>query len=246
MTEQQLKKAEYPEGQLTPDPYTILVRPLARLFEVYISQAFGHNTDQYVKLFDMIRSASPNDIIRININSPGGSLVTGLQLLNSMRESEAHIITVLDGEAFSLAPLILLAGDEIVVNDHSALMFHNYSWGNVGKGNETRERQMASDRQYKSMLKAYASPFLSDDEIDRVIRGEDLYYTTDEIRERLDLVREYHEREKEAMIEEINAKQAEEARIREKAKEVLEQERAEAEAKPARRRRTTKKTTKKE
>lgn len=155
-------------------------------YEIYFNEIFSEPKN-YSRLFDMLRHLGENDIVRMHINSFGGNMFTGVQLINSMQTSPAHIVTILDGTAMSLAPLILFAGDSIEITDHSLIMFHDYSSSGGGKGSEQLTSATAMSSFYKGMLTKYATPFLTEDEIEDIVAGQDRYYNSEEIVSRLDL-----------------------------------------------------------
>ena len=167
-------------------PYYITEYVTSRMFNVYLNREIME-PHKYSKLFDLLSSASPYDIIKIHINSPGGDMHTGSQLITHMQTSQAHIITILESSAMSLAPLILFAGDDIEISEHSIIMFHDYSTGEYGKGNEMVRSANAYCSYYKSMLEKYAKPFLTDKEIKDIVNGQDLYIQDEvEINKRLE------------------------------------------------------------
>ena len=99
--------------------------------------------------------------------------------------SKATVVGVLDAEASSMASIIFLACDQHIVNDNCRMMFHDFSGGaSSGKGNEQIKELTASIQLYNNLLKNVCSPFLNDDEIQRIIRGEDFWMDSDEIRQR--------------------------------------------------------------
>ena len=90
----------------------------------------------YTELFYTLRSASETDLVYIHINSSGGDFNTGLQIINNIFSSNARVVTILEARAYSMAALIFLSGDELIVHDNCQLMFHIYSGIFAGKGNE--------------------------------------------------------------------------------------------------------------
>lgn len=176
-------------GELLRDimPYEVYQTVVARQYDIYLNQAV-EEPRHYSKLIDLFRNASSQDSINVFLNTPGGVLHTGVQLIGAMKDCQARVTTVLDGTAQSLGPLILFAGHDIVINDNAMIMFHNYSGHSFGKGNETREAQRAYDKMYLNLLETHARPFLSDEEIQRVINGEDMYFVGEEIQPRIEAV----------------------------------------------------------
>lgn len=142
----------------------------------------------YAEMIHRIRMASANDVIEIHLNTPGGELDTGIQLINAMKSSAAHIITVLDSRAYSLGTLIFLSGDEYQVHDHCTMMFHNFSSQTYGKGNEQQSELDMLLKWFNKLMHRICHPFLSAEEIKRILKGEDIWLDTDEIRKRLNKI----------------------------------------------------------
>jgi len=140
--------------------------------------------EHYVEMIHRIRNAGVHDLIYIILNTRGGQLDTGIQLINAMNASPATVTTVLDGECHSLGTLIFLSGDEFVINDHGLMMFHNFSGGVEGKGNEQAAQLGATIKWFAKLMKKIYYPFLSKDEIERLLRGEDIWMDSDETRTR--------------------------------------------------------------
>lgn len=167
-------------------PYALYENTLAiHELHFYISTSIGDAT-KYIDMIHRIRMAGPNDVIYIHLNSPGGNISTGVQIINAMLSSQAKIVTIIESEAHSLATMIFLCGDEFVVYDNCIMLFHNYSGGISGKGNEQESAISATVKWVSILLKKIYIPFMTEDEVDRILRGEDLWMHSDEIRKRLD------------------------------------------------------------
>ncbi|WP_249384081.1 Clp protease ClpP [Chitinivorax sp. B] len=139
----------------------------------------------YTELFNTLRNATENDLIYLHLNTPGGDFDTGLQLINNMHLSKACVTTVLEAKAYSMGALIFLAGDEIAVHDNCQLMFHNYSSSFIGKGNEQHAQVMAVGKWFEKVMHRVCEPFLTSEEIVAILKGEDIWMDSDEIRKRL-------------------------------------------------------------
>ena len=101
----------------------------------YLSEDIGESAE-YTDMIHRIAYSGPGDVVYIHLNTHGGNLETGVQLINAMQNSQAQIVTVLESVAYSLGTLIFLAGDQMIVNDNCVMMFHNFRGGVIGKGNE--------------------------------------------------------------------------------------------------------------
>lgn len=139
----------------------------------------------YTDLFYTLRSAAATDLIYLHLNSPGGDFNTGLQIMNNIRASEAQVVTVLEARAYSMAAMIFLCGDEMVVHDNCQLMLHIYSGTFAGKGNEQQAEAAALGNWFEKVMNRICVPFLSESEIGKILKGSDLWMDSDEIRRRL-------------------------------------------------------------
>lgn len=85
------------------------------------------------------------DVTQINlyINSYGGSVFEGTAIYNQLRRHPAHKTVYIDGFACSVASVIAMAGDEIVMPRNALMMVHNM-WMDV-RGNAAELRKAADD-----------------------------------------------------------------------------------------------------
>ena len=65
--------------------------------------------------------------INIPINSGGGSVFGGIAIYNMLRRNNAHKTVYVDGLAASIASVIMMAGDEIVMPKNATVMIHKPS-----------------------------------------------------------------------------------------------------------------------
>jgi ATP-dependent protease ClpP protease subunit len=187
---------KFPFMDLEKKPYKQFEQTFAaQHIHFYLSKAIGE-AEGYTEMVHRILTASPTDVIFIHLNTPGGQLDTGVQIINAMQNSQAKIITILESTAYSLGTLIFLAGDEMIVNEHCMMMFHNFNGGLIGKGNELVSELEATVKWFASLAESIYVPFLSEDEFQRIVRGEDMWMQTPEIRDRLtNMVKVLSERE---------------------------------------------------
>ena len=148
---------------------------------------------EYVNLFQLLRDALAEDVINIYLNTPGGRVDTMIQIIICMNNSEATIVTHLEGLCHSAGTYIFLSGDEWVVNPNTLLLFHNYSGGAAGKGNEIIANVLANDVWIKQINDNIYYPFLSREEIDSINSDKDVWMNSDEVSKRLETVIAYRE-----------------------------------------------------
>jgi ATP-dependent protease ClpP protease subunit len=177
-----------------------------RQLHFYISGLI-EEPEHYCEMVHEIRSASQNDVVHIHLNTPGGVVSTGVQIITAIENTEALVCTHAEGEVCSMGSLIFLAGHQMYAYQHSMLMFHNYSGAVVGKGHEQKAALDASERWYSRLMDTICTPFLSKSEIKKIKEGGDLYLMHEEIRDRLEKVQEYYEKrntEEAAKAEELS------------------------------------------
>lgn len=81
--------------------------------------------------------------IKIFINSLGGSVMEGLGIYNQLKRHSAHKTVYIDGFACSIASVIAMAGDTVIMPKNAVMMIHN-AWV-VAAGNATKLRKTADD-----------------------------------------------------------------------------------------------------
>lgn len=77
--------------------------------------------------------------IDIFINSYGGSVFEGTAIYNQLKRHTAHKTVYIDGFACSIASVIAMAGDEIVMPRNALMMIHNMWMGVYGNATELRK-----------------------------------------------------------------------------------------------------------
>lgn len=79
-----------------------------------------------------------NKPIKLYINSPGGSVDSGLALYDAIKNSKSPIHTVCNGLAASMGAVLLGAGKKghRYANKHARIMIHQPSGGFIGKSSD--------------------------------------------------------------------------------------------------------------
>lgn len=77
--------------------------------------------------------------IEIYINSMGGDVVEGTAIYNQLKRHPAKKTVYVDGFAASIASVIVMAGDEVIMPANTLMMVHNMTWGVYGNPAELRK-----------------------------------------------------------------------------------------------------------
>lgn len=94
--------------------------------------------------------------IRLSISSPGGEVFDGLAIHNALRSHRARVMVQVDSLAASIASVIAMAGDRIVMSPHSQMMIHMAQGVSCGSPEELREYADFLDRQSENIAGVYA------------------------------------------------------------------------------------------
>lgn len=99
---------------------------------------------------DALKSMGGAEEIHVRLNSFGGDVFEGLTIYKRLSECSAKIVIHVDGIAASIASVIAMAGDEIVMAQESAFMIHD-AWlctaGNASELRQEADRAEAASRQ---------------------------------------------------------------------------------------------------
>lgn len=170
---------------LVPVSDNAFVRSTGNVFDFYLNGTI-EGPDKYVEWNHIIRSSSERDLIYFHINCYGGDVMTAVQLMRSMAESNAQIIASVEGACMSAATFIFLVADSFEISEHSMFMFHNYSGFSFGKGHEMKEQVNHEDKWSKHLLKSIYKDFFTTEEITEIGNGKDFWLTPDEVGKRLE------------------------------------------------------------
>lgn len=87
---------------------------------------------EYLHLVDHIYKMEPNDLLHMQISSPGGYITTATQICSAMDHCKGKIITIATGICASAGSLIWSCGHECKVGPYANFMWHMSSHGDWG------------------------------------------------------------------------------------------------------------------
>jgi len=93
--------------------------------------------------------------IDLHINSPGGEVFSGLSIHNLLRQHPANVTTYIDGLAASIASVIALAGDKVIMAENALFMIHKASGMVVGTSDDMRDFAEKLDKVNGSIATTY-------------------------------------------------------------------------------------------
>ena len=130
--------------------------------KMYIYQDIGENWfgDGLTakKFIDSLNALGDDvDHIDAHINSRGGSVFDGLAIYNALKQHKASVTVYIDGLAASIASVIAMAGDKIIMPANSMMMVHNV-WSCVcGDHRDMRKTADDIEMMTKSIITTYVA-----------------------------------------------------------------------------------------
>lgn len=120
-----------------------------------------------------LRGMGELDEINLSIHSPGGDVLDGWAIYNSLKNNKARVTARVEGLAASMASVILMAADTVEIPENAYIMIHN-PWGfAVGDAEEMRDTADLLDKLGNGLVNAYASRTGNDeDEIREMMSAE--------------------------------------------------------------------------
>lgn len=113
---------------------------------------FGHTAKGFA---DELAEVTAENLT-VHLNSPGGDIFDGLAIYQALKDHPANVTVVVDGLAASIASVIAMAADKLVMAPKSTMMIHD-GWS-MGVGNAADLRKLADllDKQSDIIASVYA------------------------------------------------------------------------------------------
>ena len=110
-----------------------------------------HAVDKKLQVSGQFLDVKP--VIKLHINSYGGSLFAGLATVDTIRGLNAEVHSIIDGAAASAATIISCSCSKRSIGKYSKMLIHQLSSGMYGKYNEL-EDDMENNKHLMDTIKA--------------------------------------------------------------------------------------------
>ena len=155
------------------------------VYQCYISSGIEEPFN-YDELCFVLESMGSQDQAVLHINTYGGHIDSAFKIIASLKRCAGKVTARITGTVASAGTIIALSCDDLIVEDFTHFMIHNYSTGAQGKGHEIMEYVNFNDKDLKNTFNALYKGFLTPKEIKDVIAGKDLWLNADDTRKRWD------------------------------------------------------------
>lgn len=114
-----------------------------------------------------------NKPLNIYINSYGGEVFEGFAIYNMLKRYSGYKTVYVDGIAASIASVIAMCGDKIVMNEASMMMIHNASGVCIGNAEEMQKVVNALEQMNEVIRDVYiARTGLSNEKLEELMNNE--------------------------------------------------------------------------
>jgi ATP-dependent protease ClpP protease subunit len=124
--------------------------------EILVYGVVGDSCDGLEAAWLVERISHAPDDITVRINSLGGLVFDGFAIFNALKQSPRRVIVHIDGVAGSIASIIAMAGDEIIMAENAVMMIHKPSDGTYGVATELRSTADRLDMLQAQLVNIYA------------------------------------------------------------------------------------------
>ncbi|EFE3848756.1 Clp protease ClpP [Escherichia coli] len=136
--------------------YTIKAADVRGAADIFIYEeigGFGVTAKQFAEDLKALGDVSH---INLRIHSPGGDVFEGIAIYNLLRNHPADITVYIDGVAASMASVVAMAGDRVVMPENAMMMIHK-PWGiSGGNAGDMRDYADLLDKVETVLIPAYA------------------------------------------------------------------------------------------
>jgi ATP-dependent protease ClpP protease subunit len=174
-----------------PEAFHVSYKPVnAGIFNLYLYDEI-ESAEQFIPAIEALDAAGDNDIFRIYLSTPGGSLDATDTFLDAVRKTQARVVTFASGGVHSAGTVILLNSDEFFLSDNFNALIHNGGCGSGGKYSDFKAHAQHNVKYMETVLRETYEGFLTDVEIDALIEGKDFWMDASEFGERFERRNEF-------------------------------------------------------
>ncbi len=156
--------------------------PAREATDVFIYDEIGGSMGVSAKKFAQDLAEIDTPVLRIRINSPGGSVFDGEAIHSSILQHPAHTIAYIDGLAASAASFIPLAADEIVTMPAGEWMIHDASMLTEGNPADHEKGRIFLERHSDHIADLYTARMgIPADEVRELMRAETWMFPTEAV-----------------------------------------------------------------
>ena len=193
-----------PELPMINKKLAITETPTGTIIDFYLPRVI-QDLNEFIDFLRAVRNAKADDTVAIHINCYGGDVDVAFNIIDVLNATEANTVAYVEGLCASAATMIMLAAKQVEITEHAHLMIHAWSSCSIGKWNEQLAEFEFSKDWFQRKFRNIYKNFLTEDEIDQVLAGTDMYLDAEDTVKRINKARE-RDIQRQEIVESIAAK----------------------------------------
>lgn len=158
-----------------PDSTKFITPKVIKQWDFYLSEEMQLPPAYVEMCHDLRRNIAAQDTVTITLNNFGGSCHGLISIVNAIKACPAKVHMVVAAPCYSAGASLALAGSSLSMEHNTFLMFHNYSGGSSGKGEDIVDDAMHHRKWIYRYFRDLHMPFLSEKECARIESNRDVY-----------------------------------------------------------------------
>ena len=159
---------------------------MPKIYSIKFFHEFEYEADQYLPYLEVFENARENDVIFIELNSPGGSALTYNILADAIDRCKCRNIIAKIFYAASAGALLALKCPYIWPMECAQMMLHSMQIANYYNDAENIKSAVNFDVEMQNnIFKPLLSKILSKEEVKDLINGKEFYFNKKEIENRI-------------------------------------------------------------
>lgn len=158
-------------------------KQVKNIFHLWLIDDIDDNK-AYLKWFDVLQTASEDDLVVIHINCWGGNLFTAVQIVTQIKTCSAQVVCQIESSCCSAATIIALACDGLICYPHGYMMIHTSSGCAFGKQSDIKKEEEFYNPWLSNLFHEIYKDFLTKKEIEAVLDGKDMWLGANEVVDR--------------------------------------------------------------
>ena len=152
----------------------------SNIAEVMIYDEIGMYGVDAKSFINDVKNLPKDTSVLLRINSPGGSVIDGLAIYDAISRLPQKVTSRIEGIAASMASVIALAADEVIMSENSLYMIHNVWGGEVGESDDLRKAADLMDKMGERLVNIYVSKSGQSEEQIRAWMDEETWFNSSE------------------------------------------------------------------
>ncbi len=158
-----------------PNKFECIIKPNeGKTYDISIWGSIKEYED-YDRLLETMNNINNKDEVNLYVSTSGGRCDIGFTLFDRIVALPCNVKVTVPYPTYSMGAILALSGNTLSINSGAFMMFHDYSTGADGKGNEIFKQTEAYMETFAYRFNSICQPFLTKKECGDILNGRDCY-----------------------------------------------------------------------